>query len=127
MFLGRVNDWVSVVGTDIPFITEMNTNSKISNDNGLIRLKKAAVWNIDASVVLSGLADSGVIVSVWADGVETGAFAEATVTADGFVTVPITDAIKTAVSRVNDYARISLRVDTAGVTVSGTLKVSYVQ
>lgn len=126
MFLGRVDSWTSVVGTDIPFTTVRNTNNKIKNNNGTLSLLKTGNWNIDASLVLTGVADD-VIVTVLADGQETGAYAEATTTAAGFVTVPIVDAVRTALSRFPEAARISLRVDTAGVTVSGTIRVEYLQ
>ena len=48
MFIGSITNWTSVVGTDIPFITELNSNNKISNTNGLIRLRTNGYWNVDA-------------------------------------------------------------------------------
>lgn len=127
MFLGRVTDWTSVVGTPIPFATVKNTNTKIVNNNGVLSLKRNGIWDVDASLVLTGLADNGVIITVLADGNETGAYAEATTTADGFVTVPIVDAIQTALASYPNVATLQLLVDTAGVTVSGTLRVQYLQ
>ncbi len=125
MFLGRVTNWTSVVGADVPFTTVINTNNKIVNRQGAIDLKRPAVWDIDATLVLTGVADD-VIVSVWADGVETGAYAEATVTATTFTTVSLIDAVRTVLAQSPDVATISVRVDTAGVTVSGSIRVAYV-
>lgn len=126
MFLGRVTNWTSVVGTAIPFATVKNTNNKITNNNGVLSLNTRGIWDIDASIVLTGVA-ADVIVSVYADGIETGSYAQATVTATDFVTVPIVDAVTTALTQYPDAANISLKVDTAGATVSGTLKVEYVR
>lgn len=125
MFLGRVTNWTSVVGTDIPFTTVRNTNTKILNNNGTLNVRKQGIWNIDASLTLTGVA-SDVIVSIYADGVETGSYAETTLTASSFENVSIVDAIRTVLVNAPDTATISLRVDTAGVTVSGTIRVEYV-
>ena len=126
MFLGRINDWTSVVGQDIPFATVINTNNKVLNNNGTILLRKPGYWNVDASLELTGVTGE-VIVSVYADGVETGSFAESNLaTAASIRNVGIVDAIRTVLVNVPDTANISLRVDTAGVTVSGTIRVEYV-
>lgn len=128
MFIGSVTNWTSVVGTDIPFITELNSNNKISNTNGLIRLRTNGYWNVDASLTLSGVTGE-VIVSLYADGAEKPTtYAETTLTADVLeANVSITDAIKTILDRNPEIATIALRVDTPGVTVNGKLRVEYVQ
>lgn len=127
MFVGTITNWVSVVGQNIPFVTELNTNTKINNNSGLIGLKRGGYWNVDASMTLTGV-DDDVIVSLFADGVEkVTTYAEATVTAAGFTTVSLTDAIRTVLSQTDDVATIALRVDTAGVTVNGKIRVEYVQ
>ena len=122
MFLGRVTGWTSVVGQYIPFQTVKNTNSKITNSNGLLSLRTGGLWDIDAALTLSGVAGN-VVVSVLADGVATGT----TVTAAGFVTVPIVDAIRTVLAQYPNVANVGLQIDTAGVTVSGTLRVENVR
>lgn len=128
MFIGSITNWTSVVGTDIPFITELNSNNKISNTNGLIRLRTNGYWNVDASLTLSGVTGE-VIVSLYADGVEKPTtYAETTLTADVLeANVSITDAIKTILDRNPEIATIALRVDTPGVTVNGKIRVEYVQ
>lgn len=128
MFIGTITNWTSVVGTDIPFITELNSNNKISNTNGLIRLRTNGYWNVDASLTLSGVTGE-VIVSLYADGTEKPTtYAETTLTADVLeANVSITDAIKTVLDRNPEIATIALRVDTPGVTVNGKLRVEYVQ
>lgn len=128
MFVGSVTNWTSVVGTDIPFVTELNTNRKISNNNGAIRLRTNGFWNVDASLTLSGVTGE-VIVSLFADGVEKPTtYAETTLTADVLeANVSIVDGIKTILDQNPDIATVSLRVDTPGVTVNGKIRVEYVQ
>lgn len=126
MFLGRVTGWTSVVGQYIPFQTVKNTNSKITNSNGLLSLRTGGLWDIDAALTLSGVAGD-VVVSVLADGVATGTTVTATTTAAGFVTVPVVDAIRTVLAQYPNVANIGLQVDTSGVTVSGTLRVENVR
>lgn len=126
MFLGRVTGWTSVVGQYIPFQTAKNTNSKITNSNGLLSLRTGGLWDIDAALTLSGVAGD-VVVSVLADGVATGTTVTATTTAAGFVTVPVVDAIRTVLAQYPNVANVGLQIDTAGVTVSGTLRVENVR
>lgn len=126
MFLGRVTGWTSVVGQYIPFQTVKNTNSKITNSNGLLSLRTGGLWDIDAALTLSGVTGN-VVVSVLADGVATGTTVTATTTAAGFVTVPIVDAIRTVLAQYPNVANVGLQIDTAGVTVSGTLRVENVR
>lgn len=126
MFLGRVTGWTSVVGQYIPFQTVKNTNSKITNSNGLLSLRTGGLWDIDAALTLSGVSGD-VVVSVLADGVATGTTVTATTTAAGFVTVPIVDAIRTVLAQYPNVANVGLQIDTAGVTVSGTLRVENVR
>lgn len=126
MFLGRVTGWTSVVGQYIPFQTVKNTNSKIANSNGLLSLRTGGLWDIDAALTLSGVAGD-VVVSVLADGGATGTTVTATTTAAGFVTVPVVDAIRTVLAQYPNVANVGLQIDTAGVTVSGTLRVENVR
>lgn len=126
MFLGRVTGWTSVVGQYIPFQTVKNTNSKITNSNGILSLRTGGLWDIDAALTLSGVAGD-VVVSVLADSVATGTTVTATTTAAGFVTVPVVDAIRTVLAQYPNVANVGLQIDTAGVTVSGTLRVENVR
>lgn len=128
MFVGNITNWTSVVGTDIPFVTELNTNNKIANENGSIKLKTSGFWNVDAALTLSGTTGE-IIVSLFADGVEkVTTYAEATLTtAVTEQNVSIIDGIRTILRENPNVASISLRVDTAGVNVSGKIRVEYVQ
>lgn len=127
MFTGSVTNWTSVIGTDIPFVTEINSNNKVTNNNGLISLNKAGYYNVDATIVLVGTGE--VIMSMFADGVEVPTtFGEVELTTDvGIGTISITDAVKCVLAQYPNVGTISLRVDTAGVSVSGKIRVEYVQ
>lgn len=128
MFVGSVTNWTSVVGTNIPFVTEINSNNKIVNNNGLIQLRTNGYWNVDASITVSGTTGE-IIVSLFADGVEkVTTYAETTLTTDVTeANLSITDGIKTILSQNPNVGTIALRVDTAGVTVNGKIRVEYVQ
>lgn len=43
------------------------------------------------------------------------------------MTVPIVDAIRTVLAQYPNVANVGLQIDTAGVTVSGTLRVENVR
>lgn len=128
MFLGNVTNYTNVVGTDIPFTTELNTNTKVRNSAGEISLLDRGLWDIDASIILTGVAGD-ITVQLFVDGVAkptTIAVATLDAAAD-FATVPITDTVRTIFASYPDVANISLRVDTAGVIVSGKIRVEYVK
>lgn len=130
MFLASVTNWTSVLNTDIPFVTEVNSNSKVANDNGTINLKSSGYWNVDSSLTITSAIVQDITVTLYVDGVaKATTFATETVaTADDYVNVSIVDAIKTVLTAVpNDFATISLRVSVAGATVSGKIRVEYLQ
>lgn len=127
MFLGRVNDFVTTgVNQVIPFVKEINSNAKTSNQLGVISLKKAGIYNIDASLTVEGAAGD-VTITVYADGVPTSNVITVTVTADTPVSISITDAVKVARAEFPEYANISLVVAETGVTVNGKIRVEYLQ
>lgn len=126
MFLGRVTNWVSVVGTDIPFITELNTNLKTRNTAGEVAILESGLWNIDASLELTGVVGN-IVIDLLADGVVRDS---RTVTLDlvtDFANVSFADAVRVLLSNFPNIADISMRVDTAGVTVNGKLRVESVR
>lgn len=127
MFLGNVIGWTSVVGTDIPFETVINSNNKISNNNGLISLRKSGYWNVDAMVSVTGVTGD-VEAQLYADGVAVdGAVAVATLASGGSATLNISDAVRTVFSAYPDVANISVRLGTASASVDARIRVEYVQ
>lgn len=127
MFLGNVSGWTSVVGTDIPFETVINSNNKISNNNGLISLRKSGYWNVDAMISVTGVTGD-VEAQLYADGVAVdGAIAIATLASGGSATLNISDAVRTVFSAYPDVANISVRLGTASASVDARIRVEYVQ
>lgn len=127
MFLGNVSGWTSVVGTDIPFETVINSNNKISNNNGLISLRKSGYWNVDAMVSVTGVTGD-VEAQLYADGEAVdGAIAIATLASGGSATLNISDAVRTVFSAYPDVANISVRLGTASASVDARIRVEYVQ
>lgn len=128
MFLGNVTNWTAVVGADVPFTTELNTNGKIRNSAGEISILERGLWDIDASLVVTGVVGT-VTVQLFADGVAVPTtFASATLDlATDFQTISLTDTIRTIFAQYPDVANISVRVDTAGVVVSGKIRVENVR
>lgn len=126
MFLGRVSNWSSVTGTDVPFTTIRNTNCKLSNNNGLITFNKAGNYNLDGALVVSGIAGN-VTATVYADGVATSnvvtvSLAETT----DYGVIPIVDAINVTKAQYPSVGTISIRMS-AGATVNGNLRIEYLQ
>ena len=127
MFLGRINDFVTTSANQIiPFITKINSNKNTSNSAGVISLRKAGYYNLDANLYISGVA--GVVTAtVYADGVPTDNVASATTAVAGVASLSLTDVIRAAISQFPDVATISIVLDTAGVSVDGTVRVEYVK
>lgn len=126
MFLGRVTNWTSVVGTDIPFLTELNTNTKTRNASGVVSILERGLWNIDASIEVTGVAGD-IEIQLLADGVVRDTRSTSLTDATDFGVVSFDDAIRVIFAQYPDTATISMRVDTAGVVVNGKLRIENVR
>lgn len=126
MFLGRVINWVSVVGTDIPFVTELNTNLKTGNSNGEVSILERGLWNIDASIEVTGVVGN-ITVELLADGVVRDSRTTTLDLATDIQSVSFADAIRVVMANYPNVANISMRVGTAGVTVNGKLRIENVR
>lgn len=123
MFLGRVNDYVTVANTAIPFVTAINSNARTSNSVGNVSIRRPGYYLVDADLTITGVAGD-VVATIFADGVATQATATATLTAaTDFANLSITDAVRVAIAQFPDVATISVVLDTAGVVVDGSLRV----
>ena len=126
MFLGRVTNWTSVVGTDIPFLTELNTNTKTRNASGVVSILERGLWNIDSSIEVTGVAGD-IEIQLLADGVVRDTRSTSLTDATDFGVVSFADAIRVIFAQYPDTATISMRVDTAGVVVNGKLRIENVR
>ena len=126
MFLGRVTNYTNVVGADIPFLTELNTNAKTRNSGGEIAILERGLWNIDASIELTGVAGD-IEVQLLADGVVRDTRSASLTDATDFQSVSFADAIRVIFAQYPDTADISMRVDTDGVIVNGKIRIENVR
>lgn len=123
MFLGRINNYVTVANTAIPFVTDINSNAKTSNSVGVVSIRRPGYYLVDTDLTISGVAGD-IVATIYADGVATDATATASLgAATDFANLSITDAVRVAIAQFPDVATISVVLDTAGVTVNGSLRV----
>jgi len=127
MFKGTVNGWTSVADTPIPFNTIKNTNSRISNSAGTLTYNRAGYYNIHSNLVVTGVA-TDVIATLYVDGVATQNIAEVTLDAvTDFATIPLSDVIEVVRANYPSVGTVDIRLNVAGVTVSGILISEYIQ
>lgn len=126
MFLGRVTNWTSAVGTDIPFATELNTNAKTRNASGVVSILESGLWNIDASIEVTGIVGN-IGIELLADGVVRDIRTTTLDVATDIQSVSFVDAIRVIYAQFPETADISMRVGTAGVTVNGKLRLENVR
>lgn len=128
MFLGRIDYTPSVVNTNIPIEVEFNTNNKIGyrNTTNEITFRKTGLYNIDGAIFITGAAgDVGITLLV--DGEERRTFGATLAEADSVATVPIIDALRVVADQYPSIGRIALQTDIAGLTLTGDIRVEYVQ
>lgn len=126
MFLGRVTNWTSVVGTDIPFLTELNTNTKTRNTSGSVSIFERGLWNVDASIELTGVAGN-IVVDLLTDGTVRDSRTVTLANATDVENVSFADALRVIFAQFPETANVSMRVDTAGVIVNGKLRIENVR
>lgn len=128
MFLGRINTTPTVADTNIPILVEFNTNSKIGYNGTTdeIVLRKMGLYNVDGAITATGAAGD-VEINLLADGVVRRTFTATLAAADDFVTIPVVDAIRVIYDEFQNVADLSLQTSLAGLTLTGTVRVEYVQ
>lgn len=127
MFKGTIANGTSVANADIPFVTALNTNDRTSNNNGVISLHKAGYYNVDATLTVAGVSGN-IVATLYADGVATDTQVADTLddTSD-IATLSLTDAIRVVQAQYPNVGNISIRLNTAGLSVSGRIIVEYVR
>lgn len=128
MFLGNFDVANSVANSNIPIKTLTATNRKIVNNTtaNVLELREAGIYNVDGWVTASGPAGT-VDINIIADGVLRDTIV-GTISADNdFITLPIVDAVRAVIDRYPQVADISLQVGTSGLTLSGLIRVEYLQ
>lgn len=128
MFLGTITQTTSVADTNIPITTVMNTNRKVVNNttSNVLDIRKQGIYNIDGWLELYG-ATGDVDVNIVADGNILRSETVTLATATTYVVVPIADAVKCVLASYPQVANISIQVGTSGLTLSGLIRVEYLQ
>lgn len=127
MFKGTIANGTSVANADIPFVTALNTNDRTSNQNGVISLHKAGYYNVDMNLTVGGVATT-VVATLYADGVATDTEAGITLSDSADIgVINLTDAIRVVQAQYPDVGKISVRLNRAGLSISGRLIVEYVR
>lgn len=128
MFLGNFDVANSVANTNIPIKTLTSTNRKITNNttSNVLELRKAGVYNVDGWATISGPA--GVVeLNIFADNVLRDTITGSISADNEFITLPIVDAVRAVIDRYPQVANISIQVGTGGLTLSGLIRVEYLQ
>lgn len=127
MITGNVSNWTSIVGTDVPFVTVTKTNNKVSNNNGVFSILRSGIYDIDANLIVGGVAGD-ITATLYADGEATDVIAQTSLAeTSSLATLPLTDAIKVVFAMLPSVATVSVRLDTAGLNVSGNIRIQYEQ
>lgn len=128
MFLGNFDVANSVANSNIPIKTLTATNRKIVNNTqtNVLELREAGIYNIDGWVTASG--ETGTVeLNIFADGKLRDTIVGPISADNEFVTLPIVDAVRAVIDRYPSVADISLQVGTGGLTLSGLIRVEYLQ
>lgn len=135
MFLGQIQSYLVPVGeanTPIPIKTITNTNDKIVNNRGTISFLKSGMYNVDASISVSGAGTENLDVIIFADDGERTSIpvtipTPPTTGGVGVANVSLVDAIKVILTKYNSLASIYIGVDSSAVTVDGYIRIEYVR
>lgn len=128
MFLGNFDVANSVENSNIPIKTLTATNRKIVNNTtaNVLELREAGIYNVDGWVTASGPAGN-VEINVIADGKLRDTIVGSISADNEFVTLPIVDAVRAVIDRFPNVAELSLQVGTGGLSISGLIRVEYLQ
>lgn len=135
MFLGEIQNFFIPAGeanTVIPIKTLANTNDNVVNKGGVISFLKSGMYNIDASISVTGAEADNLTVTIFADdGARISVPATIPAPPDGAtestVNVSLVDAIKVILTRYRSLASIYIGVGSSAVTVDGYIRVEHVR
>lgn len=128
MYKGTITTATAVTaGTDIPFVTKLNTNQHTAARNGEVRINSTGYYQADASVVITGYtASTAISLQLYADGVaipEAIATAVPGSTTTSQITLPVHDIIRVLPDNF-DIAKLSARLSGAATIESGIFTLS---
>lgn len=128
MFVGVIENATSVANTNIPIRTELSTNRKVVNNttSNIIEIRKPGIYKINGYLQLIGV-QGDVDITILHDSNPARVLTVTLASATSVVIVPLDDAFRCIAAQYPNIGNISIRLDTAGVTVDGLVSVEYIQ
>jgi len=126
MFVGTIENYTSVVGQNIPIATELSTNRKVVNANGVLEIRKPGIYKVDGYIQVLG-ATGDIDINILHDGVVAREITVTLASATDVKVVPLVDAFRCIKAQYPNVGSISIQTDTAGLTIDGLVSVEYVQ
>lgn len=131
MYKGTITTGTAVAAaTDIPFITQLNTNAHTAGKNGEVRINSTGYYEANASVVITGYtASTAISLQLYADGVaipEAIATSVPGSTTTSAVTLAVHDIIRVLPDNF-DIAKLTARLSGAATVESGVFTLSKIR
>lgn len=128
MFVGRIENYTSVAGANVPIITELSTNRKVVNNttSNIIEIRKPGIYKVNGYLQLIGV-QGDVDINILHDSLPARTLTVTLASATSVVIVPLDDAFRCIAAQYPSVGNISIQLDTAGVTVDGLVSVEYIQ
>lgn len=126
MFVGTIENVTSVANTNIPIITELSTNRKVVNANGVLEIRKPGIYKLDGYLQVLG-ATGDVDINILHDGVPARELTVTLASATDVKLIPLVDAFRCIKAQYPNVGTISIQTDTAGLTIDGLVSVEYIQ
>lgn len=130
MYKGVITTPIAVTaGVNIPFVTELNTNSETAANNGAVTLRTTGYKNLFVNAVLTGIAEGQTTLQVFANGIAIPeAVATVTSTADtDVITASIQDVLKVIPNGTLQDAILTVQLSTAGTVNNAVFSVQKVR
>lgn len=135
MFLGEIQNYripAEQANTLIPIKTLSNTNDNVVNRSGLISFLKSGMYNVDATISVTGAEADNLDVVIFADdgariSVPATIPAPPTGATSATVNVSLVDAIKVVLTRYRSVAQIYIGVNSSDVVVNGYVRIEHVR
>lgn len=126
MYKGVITASTAVAANaNVPFVTVLNTNdSTASSTAGVVDIRKAGYYDIDASVTVTGSTATSITAQLYANGVaiDEAVATSAIVATTGVATLVIPDVLRVIRSETG-IANVSVRLSGAATVTSGVLTV----
>lgn len=119
MYKGTAAISTTVLNQNIPFDTVWNTNDNTAYADGQILLKTPGYYDVVATLNVGVTTAATVSAAIYADGVQQeDSLSTFAIAANGTATYTLADTIRVRPTLNNEVAAVSVRVETAGLTLN---------